>query len=185
MGYDQNTKGYRIWFPEKNKISIHRDVVFTKKQSLTEGMSEPIEQAEIKVDNALDGGPNGRSDQSNPGEQEQPHDPGDDDSDPELTDADDSSEDGVKQTNEDEQNRGYGLRDRSTLKAPERYSWKSFLNLIAESGEPVSYEEATTCSEATNWVKAMNEEIDSLKQNETWTLVDPPTDHPIIAGLTK
>lgn len=58
VGYDQNTKGYRIWFSEKNKISIHRDVVFTKKQSLNQGKSEPIEQVEIKIDNA----PNERPD---------------------------------------------------------------------------------------------------------------------------
>lgn len=84
--------------------------------------------------------------------------------------------------NEGEQNQGYLLRDRSTLKASERYSWKNSLSLIAESGEPISYEEATTCSEAksTSWIQAMNEEVSSLKQNKTWTLVVPPTDHPII-----
>jgi len=77
-------------------------------------------------------------------------------------------------------NQGYQLRDRRTLKIPERYSKEDFYSLIAEFGKPTSYEEAITGREASNWIKAMNEEIDSLKKNTTWTLVDSPTNCSII-----
>ena len=29
VGYDENTKGFRIWLPERGQVKIHRDVRFT------------------------------------------------------------------------------------------------------------------------------------------------------------
>jgi len=85
-----------------------------------------------------------------------------------------------KQTDQAGPRQEYQLRDCRTLKAPERYSKENFFCLITESGEPTSYEKAITHKEATNWIKAMNEEIDSLKRNATWALVDPPKNCSII-----
>lgn len=69
-----------------------------------------------------------------------------------------------KQINETEQEKGYQLRDHKILKTSNKYCWKDFLSLIAESGEPSNYEEATTNNEATNWIKTIDEEINSLKK---------------------
>jgi len=98
-----------------------------------------------------------------------------------FVDAEHSPEKNVKkQTDQAGPSQEYQLRDRRTLKAPEKYSKEDFFSLIAESGEPTSYEEAITNKEAANWIEAMNEEIDSLKRNATWTLVDPPKNYSII-----
>lgn len=44
---------------------------------------------------------------------------------------------------------------------------------VVDYKEPESYEEAITGSDAEKWKEAMSDEIDSLKKNQTWTLVDP------------
>ncbi|KAL0307917.1 UNVERIFIED_CONTAM: Retrovirus-related Pol polyprotein from transposon TNT 1-94 [Sesamum calycinum] len=44
------------------------------------------------------------------------------------------------------------------------------------TSEPFSYEEAIESKNSENWIKAMNDEIDSLNKNRTWTLVPKPKD---------
>ncbi|RWS18805.1 hypothetical protein B4U80_11350, partial [Leptotrombidium deliense] len=40
--------------------------------------------------------------------------------------------------------------------------------------EPSSYEDAVESADSIQWVKAMNEEMDSLRRNKTWKLVEKP-----------
>jgi len=49
--------------------------------------------------------------------------------------------------------------------------------LIAES-EPITFEEATRDG---HWWRAMEEEIDSIKRNNTWELVELPLNKKLIA----
>ncbi|XP_077265931.1 uncharacterized protein LOC143899488 [Temnothorax americanus] len=42
------------------------------------------------------------------------------------------------------------------------------------------YNGAISNQNAENWIKAMNEEIESLKKNKTWVMTDRPKDHSII-----
>jgi len=58
------------------------------------------------------------------------------------------------------------LRDRTRLKPPDRYVAQSFITIYVAS-EPLTYNEAISCKNATNWVEAMNDEIKSLGDNET------------------
>lgn len=47
--------------------------------------------------------------------------------------------------------------------------------LVAEQlelEEPLTYKEAMASRDKDKWLKAMNEEIDSLLKNRTWSLVD-------------
>ena len=52
--------------------------------------------------------------------------------------------------------------------------------LSAIEDEPKSYHEALNSNESYQWKKAMDEEINSLKQNNTWVLVDPPQNCKVI-----
>lgn len=45
-----------------------------------------------------------------------------------------------------------------------------------DNTEPKSYKEAINSSKFTNWINAMNEEMNSLHVNQTWTLVPKPVD---------
>jgi len=49
-----------------------------------------------------------------------------------------------------------------------------------EYSEPSSYKEVVSFKNATDWVSAMNEELQSLERNHTWTLVKPPSGKKIV-----
>lgn len=69
------------------------------------------------------------------------------------------------------------LRDRRNLQKPARFR---DLNVdieelfIAESQEPVTYEEAINSEDQSAQKDAMAAEMESLRKNETWRLVEPP-----------
>ena len=44
------------------------------------------------------------------------------------------------------------------------------------SEEPQTYNEAIQSEESEEWQKAMSEEHESLLENDTWMLVEPPND---------
>ena len=46
--------------------------------------------------------------------------------------------------------------------------------------EPDSYLEAVSCSNSNDWLSAMNSEIKSLQDNDTWSLVDKPDEAEVI-----
>lgn len=45
---------------------------------------------------------------------------------------------------------------------------------------PNTFEDALNCNESQEWQKAMNSEIESLKKNDTWQIVEKPKDKKII-----
>ncbi|GJY41356.1 retrotransposon protein, putative, ty1-copia subclass [Tanacetum coccineum] len=42
-----------------------------------------------------------------------------------------------------------------------------------DTHEPLTYQEAVACEDSSKWKSAMEEEMDSLRKNKTWELVDP------------
>jgi len=63
------------------------------------------------------------------------------------------------------------LRDRATIKAPDRLAYA----MLTEIQEPINYyQEAIKSTEAQKWKEAMKEEIKSLEENLTWSLVKLP-----------
>ena len=73
---------------------------------------------------------------------------------------------------------GYGLRDRSKIKKTNRYhpidNPNPSAHFAAVEIEPNSYKEAMASAQASEWVKAMDEEMMSHRKNGTWTLVEKP-----------
>lgn len=69
------------------------------------------------------------------------------------------------------------LRDRSKFKRTDFYG-----NPIAvlANAEPINHEEAINSDDAENWKTAMNEEMKSLQENNTYVLVEKPTDKKVI-----
>ena len=63
------------------------------------------------------------------------------------------------------------LRDRNTLKAPIRYN---VLLFIANCDQPLNRNEAITGPHKNEWENAMRDEITSLHENKTWSLVNLP-----------
>jgi hypothetical protein len=46
--------------------------------------------------------------------------------------------------------------------------------------KPISHTEEMQSNEQKQWMKAMNEELASLKENETWGLLNRPTNTKVI-----
>lgn len=95
--------------------------------------------------------------------------------------GDDMIESNVQENDASETEGRMTLRDRSTLKPPTRF--KDFvcsvcLNVNPTCDEPFiepsTYKDAMAANDSDQWRKAMNNEIDSLKENETWEMVNLP-----------
>lgn len=78
-------------------------------------------------------------------------------------------------------NQREGLRDRTTIKKPERYA--AYMAVT----EPRSYQEAVNRSDANEWKAAILEEIDAHNKNKTWFKSDIPKDREQfrVAGYSK
>ncbi|GFQ72694.1 retrovirus-related Pol polyprotein from transposon TNT 1-94 [Trichonephila clavata] len=71
------------------------------------------------------------------------------------------------------------LRDRSIIKMPAKFD--SFV-LLAEHIKPETYKEAMASEDSDKWLAAMKEELESLSNNNTWILVNLPSDRKAIAS---
>lgn len=69
----------------------------------------------------------------------------------------------------------YDLRDRGQLRKPDRYA-----ACTAKGMEPINYYDAINGENSHEWTEAMNDELNSLAVNNTWQLVDRPTDKNIL-----
>ena len=71
------------------------------------------------------------------------------------------------------------LRDRSQIQLPARYEDYA---MFADYSEPNSYSEAMVSEDSQEWHSAMDEEMKSLAENNTWELVDKPDNRMVIAN---
>lgn len=84
----------------------------------------------------------------------------------------DRQQDEVRQT-------GRQLRDRRTLRVPDRYSEFGYASIA--DVVPQTYESAVSSVEAVQWKCAMNEEMSALRKNKTWTLERLPENKKTVA----
>jgi hypothetical protein len=68
-------------------------------------------------------------------------------------------------------------RDKRPIKLPVRYEDYA---MFAEFPEPMSYTQAMKSENSHEWNLAMDDEIESLKMNNTWELIDKPDDRLVI-----
>ncbi|KAL4368275.1 hypothetical protein GQ457_05G028000 [Hibiscus cannabinus] len=60
---------------------------------------------------------------------------------------------------------------------PERYGFLVTTHgdvIIVDQDEPKTYKEALSSSDSEKWLEAMRSEMDSMSENQVWTLVEPP-----------
>lgn len=84
---------------------------------------------------------------------------------------------------------GYQLardRERRVIKMLKKYGIADLISyalIVAEDVnrvEPTSFQEAVSSNQGSKWLAAMNEEIASLKKNDTWILVDRPANKKLV-----
>ncbi|KAD4888008.1 hypothetical protein E3N88_20081 [Mikania micrantha] len=69
-------------------------------------------------------------------------------------------------------------RSSRTRNAPDRYLWhldgSEFLVVAEPDDEPTNYKSAITNPESAKWLDAMNSEMQSMRENQVWDLVELP-----------
>jgi hypothetical protein len=161
VGYEGDD-GYRIFVSKGNKMYRSRDVIFDEKViepnshtssnwpmnvSLNDQKTEDVNQESVNQEN--DGGTeNDRSSIS----------------------ADEIGTDVNNQGAE-----GMQLRDRSNIHKPTRFDDYVMMTALSESCEPDNFEEAVHSDNKEEWLKAMDSEMQSLKENQTWVLENLPS----------
>ena len=65
---------------------------------------------------------------------------------------------------------------------PNYINWRLNLTTSDSDSDPISFDEAMSRPDADKWRRAMQEELDSLKENEVWTLVNRPKNTNIVTN---
>ncbi|GKB93701.1 retrotransposon protein, putative, ty1-copia subclass [Tanacetum coccineum] len=73
--------------------------------------------------------------------------------------------------------------DQETDQTPDLtdFSWLEIETEEEDTHEPLAYQEAVSCEDSSKWKAAMKEEMDSLKKNKTWELVDHPAGQKLVS----
>lgn len=178
LGSPKNEFGYRLWDPVKRKIIRSRDVIFFEDQTI-----EDLKQAEKSRPKQIiysDPAPSSVMQDAGGRQEEEPNHNGlqrqhevteQSIEEPSLHEQSQSNEEMTDETNATTQP---PLR-RSTRerRASTRYPRDEYV-VIADEGEPQSYEQAITSEHKGEWEKAMQEEMQSLHDNHTYDLVELP-----------
>ena len=171
IGYGNEEFGYKVWDPKTRKVIRSRDVVFHEDQTMKDSNKE--EQQSEKVTMNITINPplqfTGEEDAHNEGDiPEAIPDDSDEESIP-SQEHDDQGEQFTGQENEQPQLR----RSNRERKPSTRYPSSEYL-LLTDGGEPESFQEAQTHKDRGSWMKAMQEEMESLQKNNTYELVKLP-----------
>jgi hypothetical protein len=184
LGYASESKGYRLWCsdPKSQKLILSRDVTFNEDALLSSGKQSVVSSSSTgnlqstseKVEFVLKPTAPDVDVPSSSINGSSTDDHGVED------DRDESTTSPIQQHGDD-----YSIardRARRQIRKPARYTNDD--NLVAyalsiaqevnDGVEPVSYTEAVSCVESSQWLVAMNEEIESLHKNNTWALTELP-----------
>ena len=146
VGYPKETKGYYFYNPIENKVFVARNGVFLEREFISKGTSGSKVQLE---------------------EVREPQD------NIELP-MDTHSQQTIVDTPPIAQN----LRRSDRIRhEPERYGFLVTDNhdvLLVDQNEPTTYQEAMLDIDSEKWLEAMKSEIQSMYDNQVWTLIDPP-----------
>ena len=148
VGYPKETKGYYFYLPEEQKLFVGLRAIFLEKEFLEEGtVASKVELTEVQ-------------------QVEEP------------THSRITTEPALLRSNP-ESIVDPIKRSGRVPRQPDRY-----LGFLVQDGDPVeldendkdpiTYMDAMQRSDSDIWLKAMQSEMESMKVNEVWTLVDPP-----------
>ncbi|KAK8557824.1 hypothetical protein V6N12_010048 [Hibiscus sabdariffa] len=146
VGYPKETKGYYFYNHKENKVFVARTGVFLEKVYL----SSKEDRRNIELEEV---------------QQQQ-------DTEPEVERFSQT----VEENSTDLETRP--LR-RSTREChePERYGFLVTTHgdvILVDHDEPQTYQEAVSCLDSEKRLEAMRSEMDSMSDNQVWTLVEPP-----------
>ncbi|GJW60276.1 zinc finger, CCHC-type containing protein [Tanacetum coccineum] len=154
VGYPKETMGYYFYYPPENKVFVARNAEFLKNSLITQEVSGSLEDLEII-------------------QEEHTH--------PSI-DTILNHEEGDQEIDEPQSDIIPIRKSSRTLCAPDRMC----LHVDAEEhklgdlGEPANYKAALLDPESDKWLNAMNVEMQSMRDNKVWELVDLPPNGKIV-----
>ncbi|KAK8559203.1 hypothetical protein V6N12_042485 [Hibiscus sabdariffa] len=144
VGYPKETKGY--YFYNENKVFVARTGVFLEKEFLmNSGKGRNIELDEVQQQQVIE---------------------------PEVERISQAVEENP--TDLETQPLRRSTRERHE---PERYGFLVTTHgdvILVDQDEPKTYQEAVASTDSEKWLEAMISEMDSMSENQVWTLVEPP-----------
>uniref|UniRef100_A0A251SKN6 Putative zinc finger, CCHC-type n=1 Tax=Helianthus annuus TaxID=4232 RepID=A0A251SKN6_HELAN len=196
VGYSENSKGYKLYNPQSNKIIISRDVVFDEnKRWILDPESDDTHiivtddeesQMQTHKDDAQEetvlpeqlqphASTSQANEELNPGENQNQHSE-------ECSAAEHTQEHDINSSSSDSENEVIRTKSLNNVyrnsralteeEVRQKYKDNQVVNFVLyTSADPTSYEEA---SKDSRWTEAMDKEIESIHKNQTWELVDPP-----------
>ncbi|KAH9763957.1 hypothetical protein KPL70_001353 [Citrus sinensis] len=182
LGYPEGVKGYKLWCTDMKppKAIISRDVVFNEAEMLQQSVSLKTTNAELKDKDE-------RSylevELSNSNQKQKSRSEAGDITDMEIHDTENET------ASDQERCEDYQLvrdREKRVIRPPRRYAYAdliAFALTVAHeiaTNEPRPYSEAINSDKAEEWIKAMDEEMMSLKKNHTWNLIERPANKRIV-----
>lgn len=160
VGYDGESTNYRLYHPETKKVTVSRNVVFREcinEEIYSSDTSDDEEQLiELRENNAEHLEHNGENQVVNRNVV--------------VTSPVGIEEPIVQNENAAEPvSHAYGLRDRGRLRKPD---WVVDYEIdFTEYNTPLSYDEAISGPDATQWKRAIEEELRAHEKNCTWEIV--------------
>ncbi|KAK8613675.1 hypothetical protein V6N13_101432 [Hibiscus sabdariffa] len=144
VGYPKETRGY--YFYNENKVFVARTGVFLEKEFLTNsGKGRNIELEEVQQQQVIE---------------------------PEVEPISQAVE--KNPTDLETQPLRRSTRERHE---PERYGFLVTTHgdvILVDQDEPKTYQEAVSSPDSEKWLEAMRSEMDSMSENQVWTLVEQP-----------
>lgn len=163
VGYGEYTKGFRIYFPRKNAVEVVRDVTFVKKHDKPEKAEQEEECIYLDIEENL----NNEEYQSVSNTEENEEFEDCEESDNIMQEVEFLEEEIIEDEEIQEVNDSRRTRSR---KAPNWFDDYE-VGFISMHNEPSTLKEAMECEDKENWIEAMNREITTLKENNTWSEV--------------
>lgn len=208
LGHDDMSKGFRV-LDDRGVIKISRDVKFINKSCSDQIEVEETLNVENDTEDESEGEKSDIEDNYEPSDdgeneeflsdfedfQETPADKSDDVIivEPEVLETETSkpntrSQSKVKKANNGDRTENYktakpNTRSKSKETGENSTKMKALYNVKNElKREPRSYQEAMNSANHEDWEKAMREELNSIKENGTWTLTDLPSNRKSIGS---
>lgn len=191
VGYDKESKNYRLWDKESQKIYVSSDVIVYEKDVLENG-SDKIENNDKIFSFDLSFGDSGEGHYDVEGDGEPavieqveerrglgPQRELDEENQPGEIEEEDGRQipqHEIEEENREQPNQEYRerLRNRLMLNQPDLYG-----NPVAYTADivPNNYKEVLLSLECEKWKQAMEEEMSALRENRTWELQKLPPGH--------
>ncbi|KAH9782268.1 hypothetical protein KPL71_008823 [Citrus sinensis] len=176
IGYPEGVKGYKLWCTDFKppKAIISRDVVFNEAEvckhlEANHPMSENHKsQFEVESSTTV---AKGRTIVESESE------------------ADKNMSESEVESEDDQGDRSYQLvrdRERRVIRPPKRYAHADLIAFALtaahelDTDEPKTYSEAVKGNESEKWKAVMDEEMQSLFKNHTWTLIEKPPNKKVV-----